>query len=252
MGYGFMIDLFLQLVEPLFPYTFDPLLAPLLAVGSPHTGALLTVGVVSVGLSAALMLLRYVLMDLDKHERVQERRKEINKKMKEAQNDGEVSKANEHMQEMLSLQKDMFHLQMKPMLVSMVVFFIILPWMYTTFIPIVSLSPANGGYTGALEYNGVTMPLTVENRTADNETQPVVIVDGEAYSTGESFTMQDLPWKVKDITVNEESADVRMAAEIIQLPFSLPFVGDELGWFGTYFVFVLPSSILFGKLLGIQ
>lgn len=250
MGYNFTIDFFLDLVEPLFPYTFDPLLEPLLAIGSPHTGAILTVAVVSIGLSAALMILKYILMDLDKHEEVQTKRKELNKKMKKAQKKGEVDEANKHMQEMMGLQKDLMSLQIKPMLASMVIFFIVLPWMYVTFIPIVDMAPANGDtYTGELVYNGYTQPMEAENRT---DTGPAVIVDGEEYTVEETFMMQDLPWKVKKITLAEDEQHVRLAAEIIQLPFSLPWVGDELGWFGTYFLFIIPFTIVFGKLLGIQ
>lgn len=246
-GYNFPISFFLDLLEPLFPYTFDPLLTPLLAMGSPHTGALLAIAVVSVGLSAALMGLKYLLMDLEKHREFQERRKEINEKMKAAQNDGEVDKANEHMQEMLKMQKEFFQLQMKPMLVSMLVFFLVLPWMYTTFMPVVSLSASGGAYSGELAYNGVSVPMTVENNS-----EPRVVVDGETYTEGDRFMMDDLPWKVKQIDISDESADVKLAAEVIQLPVSLPGVGDELGWLGTYILFVLPASIVFGKLLGIQ
>lgn len=250
MSYGFMIDFFLNLVRPLFPYTFDPLLQPLLSVGSPYTGALLTVATVSIGLSAVLMILRYLLMDLDKHEEVQERRKELNKKMKKAQKKGDTEKTNKHMQEMMSMQKDLFQLQMKPMLASMVIFFIILPWMYVTFIPIVSAAPANGNtFSGELVYNGHTLPVDVVNQT---DADPVVVVNNTEYSVGDDFMMQDLHWKVKAINPSDDGYNVRLAAEIIRMPFSLPLVGDELGWFGTYFLFVLPFTIIFGKLLGIQ
>ncbi len=250
MTYNFMIDLFLGLVEPLFPYTFDPLLQPLLSVGSAHTGAMLTVAVVSIGLSGMLMILKYFLMDMDKHEEVKERRKELNKKMKQAQEDGDTEKTSEHMQEMMALQKDMFASQMKPMLVSMLVFFVVLPWMYTTFTPVVGLAAADGGtYTGDLQFNGYTQELTIENRTG---TEPVVIVDGEERQVGETLQIDDLSWRIRDITLTEETQSVRLAAIVLNLPFGLPLVGDTLGWFGTYFLFVLPFSMIFGKLLGIQ
>jgi uncharacterized membrane protein (DUF106 family) len=250
MAYGFMIDFFLNLVRPLFPYTFDPILKPLLAVGSAHTGGLLTVAAVSIGLSAVLMLLRYVLMDLEKHEEIKEKRSELQDKMKEAQEDGDTEKTNEHMQEMMALQKDVFQLQMKPMIVSMVVFFVVLPWMYTTFVPIVTVTPANGGgFSGELVYNGYTEPVEVMNQT---DGDPVVTVDGTELAVGDTFTMDDLHWKLKKVTPAGDGYHVRFAAEIIQMPFSLPFVGDELGWFGTYFLFVIPFTIIFGKMLGIQ
>ncbi len=250
MSYGFMIDFFLNLVRPLFPYTFDPLLNPLLSVGSPYTGALLTVAAVSIGLSAVLMLLRYVLMDLDKHEEIKEKRSHLQDKMKDAQEDGDTAQTNKHMQEMMALQKDVFQLQMKPMLVSMVIFFVVLPWMYVTFIPIVSAAPVNGdAFTGELTYNGYTSPIDVVNETG---TEPVVVANDTELTVGDRFQMEDLSWKLKDISDTEDGYNVRFAAVIIDLPFSAPLVGAELGWFGTYFLFIIPFTIVFGKLLGIH
>lgn len=247
MGYNFMIDFFLRLVEPLFPYTFDPLLKPLLAVSSPGTGALLTVAAISVGLSAMLMVLKYFLMDKDKYEEVKNRRKDLNKKMKEAQKEDNPEETSEHMQEMMALQKDMFMSQMKPMIVSMLIFFIILPWMYVTFTPIVDLSPADDGtYTGMMEYNGYETEITVINESDE----PIVVVDGEEHDIGDRFQMEDLDWRIGNADL-ENDETIRFTAIILNLPFSLPLVGDTLGWFGTYFLFIIPSSLIFGKLLGI-
>lgn len=247
-GYGFMIDFFLGLVEPLFPFIFDPLFTPLLSISSPYTGALVTIAIISIGLSAILMLLRWWLMDLERHEELKEKRQEISDKMKEARNEGETEKANEHMQEMMSMQAEFFNIMLKPMLVSMVVFFVFLPWMYVTFIPVAPIAPMDGGFEGTLQYNGVSEPFTVENRTGE---EPVIIIDGNEYVEGDSFKTDDLPWKVKGIDLGENPS-VKFAAEIVQLPVSLPFVGDELGWLGTYILFVFPFSFIFGKLLGVQ
>ncbi len=38
----------------------------------------------------------------------------------------------------------------------------------------------------------------------------------------------------------------------IKLPFSLPFVGADVGWFGWYFLLAVPSSVIMRKLLDIQ
>ncbi len=247
--YNFMIDMFLRLVEPLFPYTFDPLLKPLLTLGGPHTGALLTVAVISVGLSAMLMVLKYFLMDMDKYEEVKTRRKDLNKKMKKAKKDNDPDATGEHMQEMMALQKDMFASQMKPMLVSMVIFFIVLPWMYVTFTPIVDLTPqTDGTYTGTLEHNGYELDLTVVNQT---DGEPVVVMDDTEYAVGDGVVMEDLTWSIRAISL-ENAQTIRLSAVILHLPFTLPLIGDTLGWFGTYFLFILPFSLIFGRLLGIQ
>ncbi len=246
MGYGIAIDIFLGLVRPLFPYTFDPLFTPLLAVGSPLTGARLTLLAISVILAAILSIVYYLLMDLEAYQELQDRREELNEKMKEARDDGDIEESKEYMSEMSEMTMDNMKIMLKPMLASMVIFFLILPWMYVTFVPIVDVAPSGDGtYTGEMVFNGRSMPLKVVNRT-----EPAVVLDGENYTVGESFMMGDLPWKVKNIDMDNQ--DVRLAAEIVQLPVSLPVVGDEMGWLSTYILIIIPFNFLFRKLLGIQ
>ncbi|MDY6776507.1 MAG: EMC3/TMCO1 family protein [Candidatus Nanohaloarchaea archaeon] len=245
MTYGFAIDFFLQFMRPLFPYTFDPVFSPLLTVGSPATGAILTIVVVSVALAGILSLLYYALMDLEKYQEIKDRREELNEKMGDSEDEDEMEQAKEHMSEMKELTMENMKVMMKPMLVSMVVFFLVLPWMYTTFIPVTQLSQSGGAYTGELVFNGRSVPVE-----AVNGTKPSVVIDGENYTVGDSYMMKDLPWKVKAIDM--EQGYVRFAAEIIQLPVSLPIFGDELGWLGSYILIIIPFNLIFRKLLGIQ
>lgn len=248
MGYGFLIDTFLAFTRPLFPYTFDLVLGPLLGIGSPLTGARITVAVVSVLLSGLLSLLYYWLMDLDAYEEFKEKRETLQDKMQEARDEGNTEEASEYTKKMMELNMENMRLMLKPMLVSMVLFFLILPWMYTTFNPIVAMQPVDSAFEGTLQFNGAATPMNVEQR--GNES--VVVVDGAAVGTGERFLMGDMPWKVQSITINDEGAEVKMAAEIVQLPVSLPLVGDELGWLGSYILIVIPLTYAFRKKLGIQ
>ena len=39
---------------------------------------------------------------------------------------------------------------------------------------------------------------------------------------------------------------------IVPLPITIPFVGNELTWFGWYFIIVMPSSFLFRKLFAVE
>lgn len=246
MAYGFAIDFFLSIVEPLFPYTFDPLFGSLLAVGSPLTGARVTILAVSIALSAIISVLYYLLMDVEQYQEIKEKREELNAKMKEAQDDDNVDEASKHMKEMAGMQKEFFTVMMKPMLVSMVVFFLLLPWMFTTFNPVVSIAPQDGGtYAGTLDYNGEELPFEVD--ASGNAT---VVVDGEEIRPGEVAMMDDLRWKLQSVDVENEQ--VKFAAEILPLPVSLPLLGDELGWLGTYILISIPFTFLFRRKLGIQ
>lgn len=247
MTYGMIYDTFLQLVEPLFPYLFDPLLIPLLGVGSPLTGARLTVLAVAITLAAILSLLYYFLMDLDRYQELQEKRKEMNEKMREAQEDGEMGDVSDQFEQMMDQMMEMYKLMMKPMLVSMVVFFLVLPWMYTTFTPVVELSADDGAYSGEFQFNGGSMPLTVETNSEER-----IVVDGETYAEGDTLYMDDLPWAVRNIQTDDDQASVKLSAQILSFPFSLPLIGNSLGWLGSYIIFILPFSYTFRKLLGVQ
>lgn len=44
----------------------------------------------------------------------------------------------------------------------------------------------------------------------------------------------------------------RFADVVVKLPFSLPFIGNDLGWFGWYFLLAVPASVITRKLLDIQ
>lgn len=144
------------------------------------------------------------------------------------------------------MQKDFFTVMLKPMFASMFVFFLLLPWMFTTFNPVVGLDAAgNGTYTGTLDFNGQQMPFDID--TSGNAT---VVVDGQEATIGEVVVMDDLRWKVQ--SVDTEAGQAKFAAEIVPLPVSLPLLGDELGWLGTYILISIPFTFGFRKMLGIQ
>ncbi len=247
MAYGGIIDVFLGIMQPLFPYTFDPLLTPLLSVGGLLTGARLTIVVVSVFLSAVLSLLYYLLMDVERYQELKDERQALNEKMQAAKDDGDTEQANKHMKEMASLQKEFFTLMLKPMLASMVLFFVLLPWMYSTFTPVVTLAAADGTYTGDLAINGHTVPVTLRDRNSST-----VTVAGTELAQGDTTTLDTLPLKLKQVRVNDGEATAKFAAEIVPLPITLPFLQDELGWLGTYILVSIPFTYLFRKKLGVQ
>ncbi len=92
-----------------------------------------------------------------------------------AQKEKNITKMNENVTKMMELNKKYFSLSTKPLLVSLVVFGVIFPWMGQEFVK-----------------------LTVK------------------------------------------------------LPFALPFVGADIGWFGWYFILAVPSSVIIRKLLDVQ
>ncbi|MDY6769064.1 MAG: EMC3/TMCO1 family protein [Candidatus Nanohaloarchaea archaeon] len=247
MGYAGIYGFLLGVMEPIFPYTFDPLFGPLLAVGTPATGARLTVVVVTVTMAVLYSLITYWLMDRERYHEVKEEIAELQEKMKEAQEDDELGESTDHMKESFKKQIDMFKARQKPMLVTFLLFFLVFPWMFATFSPVVPLSQTGDGYTGTLDLNGRQIDLTVQNQSGT----ATVMVGGESYTAGETFPMGDLPWKVKRIST-DGTAEVKVAAVIWYSPVGLPGTGTDVGWLATYILLNIPVTMFLSKKLGIQ
>ncbi len=247
MSYAGIYGFLLSVMEPIFPYTFDPLFGPLLAVGSPATGARLTIVVVTVTMAVLYSVITYWLMDRERYQEVKEEISDLQEKMKEAQEDEELGESTDHMKESFKKQIEMFKARQKPMLVTFLLFFLVFPWLFATFTPVATL-PADGDvYSGTFEFNGREMGMTVQNESGT----AAVVVDGESYEQGEKFMMGDLPWKVESIST-DGTAEVKVGAVIWRSPIGLPLIGNDVGWLATYILLNIPVTIFLSKKLGIQ
>lgn len=101
--------------------------------------------------------------------------KKLNERIKKAQKAGNTKEMNKHSGDLMKLSGKQFQLNMKPMMVSMVLF-IGMFWFFGAF------------YTGL----------------------------------------------------------------VVQVPFSIPFIGNQLGWFHWYLIIVIPMSFLFRKVLAVE
>ncbi len=137
--------------------------------------AFLQVTMVSLGLSFMLSLLYRFLTNPDEMKRIKKEMKFYKEKSSEAQKAGDKAKANEYMKDMMKASQQQFKQNMKPMMASMLVFFIVLGWMHSTF-----------------------------------------------------------------------------ASVLVQLPVTIPFAGNDLGWFWWYILITIPCTMLFRKLLGVD
>lgn len=249
MSYGGLYGFLLGIMEPLFPYTFDPLFGPLLSVGSPLTGARLTVIVITAVVAVLYTVITYLLMDREKYHRVKQEIKDIQERAKEAQENEDLGESTDHMKESFKKQAEMFRARQKPMLVTFLLFFLVFPWLFATFSPIVTLPASDGGHQGDFVFNGQSMEMTVEERGEN----AVLIVDGEEYTEGDNVLMEDLPWRVRSISTDGQ-AQVRFTSVIWSAPVHIPFTlsGGDNGWLVTYILLNIPITMFLSKKLGIQ
>ena len=133
------------------------------------------VTLISLTLSFVLSLLYRFLTNPDEMKTIKKEMKFYKEKSSEAQKAGDAAKASEYMKDMMKASQQQFKQNMKPMMASMLVFFLILGWMHSTF-----------------------------------------------------------------------------ASVLVQLPVTVPFAGNDLGWFWWYIIITIPCTMLFRKLLGVD
>lgn len=163
---------------------------------------------------------------------IKERQKELNKQAKEEQKKGNQQKSNELLSEMLKENGKLMKMTMKPMLASMLLVIFVLPWV-------------------ASNYGDIHAPLNATSITVGDKQLPIdirndsILVDNIQYEYGKNVMFENTSWKIYK---NDRIEFVKI---ITLLPVSLPYVNDDLGWLGWYFVVSLPVMIVMRKLMGI-
>ena len=131
--------------------------------------------VYTLGLSFFIAVIYRLLTKPEEMRRIKENMKQVNEKVKKAQKSGSTEEVNKLTSEMLKGSQEQFRQSMKPMMASMIIFFVFLGWVGAQF-----------------------------------------------------------------------------AELVVRLPFYIPFVGMECGWFMWYIIITLPATFLFRRLLGVE
>ncbi len=138
-------------------------------------GMFFALTVISVLMSSVTTVFYRIFVDQSSMKEVRKNMETYREAANKFQKENDTAKMNENVSKMMELNKKYFSLSMKPLLVSLIIFAVVFPWMGKEFI-------------------GVT----------------------------------------------------------VNLPFSVPFVGNNVGWFGWYFLLAIPSSVIMRKLLDVQ
>lgn len=263
-SYGAMFDLFTPLVAPLFP-AFDAIFGIFLQQFGPHTGSRIALAVMSILMAAVVSLVYAFLIDKERFNEIREKQSEYQDRISEARDEGEMDKANKLLQENMALQKDFMKISLKPILGSMVLFFLMIPWVLNTFVPVQQIDhvddPAGLGeqvedaWRGELSYYNGQYGLgevQVHNRT-DGDVR--LIRGGETYSQGDKITLNGLRFQISSIGLPADDsgqATIQLSHVFLPLPFGLPLAGTSFEWLGFYIIFQIPFTFIFRKALGVQ
>lgn len=228
---------------------YNTVLQPLLAQG-PY----ISLAVISATLAGIISLLYWLILDKEERDRIKEKLDKQQEKMKKAQKDDDKD-ASEYMKKSFELNRKFMIVNFKPSIATMVLVALIFPWLGSTYSPAIDMQQTgNGTFQGNLTYAQQQTPIAVDNTTANI----TVTVDGEQYAIGDKFSEHGIDWRIKNFRYHEggftstEGYKLKTSAEFVPLPIGIPFAGDELNWLGFYIVVLMPLSILFRKLLGVQ
>ena len=226
---------------------FDAVFEPLINMGNHTAGALITILVLDVVLAFLLALVYKFLMNQKEAKKIKEDIKVLKEKVNEAKKKNDVNKMNQFMRKSVELNNKLLGMSLKPMLASMILVFLVFPWVNYTFNPTISMENVNGTYTGQLKYDNFTVPLEMNNSK---------LVKFGTYGTignREYININDTKWQIKSISFSKDKkvAKLKVALVFVNLPFYIPFAQRTLEWFGYYFLLGIPLNYGFRKLLKI-
>lgn len=165
-----------------------------------------------------------------------DRMKEINEQMKEEQKKGNTEKVNKLLSELMQENSRLMKMSLKPMIVSFVVILLALPWISDIYgDKVVKLNDNKG-------------ELKIDDKVyVIQKTDNGIEIEGVAYQLPQNgVDFAGSKWNI-ELSGNE----VKFSRVIVYLPFTAPFVGNDLGWLGWYFVTAILFMIVTRKFLKI-
>ncbi len=201
-------------------------------------GAPLTIFLLAVVIMAVINIFYKFLVKQREAKALKERVNQIKDDMKKYQKEGNKEKSSEMLSEMLKVQNKLMRMTLKPMIISLVIFALFLPFINGMFGDVTV--KLNNGF-GDFSVDGSNYQL--------EKTEKGINVIGDAQFSCEfpcSQQMDGYKWKV-----TQRQEDIIFARVIVQLPVALPFIGAELGWLGWYIICTIPIVIILRKALKI-
>jgi len=242
-----MIAGILEILYSFYNVLFQPILS---------LGPFIALGFFSATLAALFSGIRYMLLDHEKAEKIQDKIQEKQEKMKEARENDNQEKASEHTKQVFKHNQEFMMLNMKPMIGTMLFVALIFPWLGATFAPTIQLQETtNNTFEGNFTYANTETPITVDN-TSENATLQIngqqVQPSQQAQIQGFEWTYKGLKQKTPGIFNNYEGPAAAFNGHFIPLPITLPWIGPALNWLGYYIIIAMPMTLILNKTLGIQ
>ncbi len=230
------------ILSPLFAF-YDAVFQPVLAFG-PY----ISLFFFSTLLAALFSVIYWWLLDIERADRIKNKISKYQDRMKEARENDEEEKASEHFKKTLQLNQKFMMLNMKPMLVTMIFVALLFPWLGATYGPTIQMDQINEtSFEGTMTFAG-----------QDEVIQAFETEDSMEYRiAGETFTdniirAYGMDWQITSFEKTDTGAELRANGRFVDLPVTLPLIGDAFNWLGFYILIVMPMTFAFRKLLGVH
>ena len=233
-----MVDLIINIGNILF--------SPLLGLEPVYT-----VSLVAFFLSLVFVIANKVLVNQDKLKHVKREMKTVQKQIKKAKAKNNEKEMKNLWAKSMKLNHQQLKMVLKPMMVSMLLIFMVFPWMKFTYGDVIS--PVNE--SSALFVRGdFENPFTVHVGVGGGDVTFVDDVTGKVYSLGDTVMLSGMEWIIeyKPSSGGDDMSSVVFKTMKVKLPISLPLVGGFVGWLGMYILMSIPSTIILRKLFGVQ
>lgn len=163
--------------------------------------------------------------------------KEKQARMKEVQKTS-PEEAKKVMAETLSLSNKQLRMTMKPMMVSLIIFFVALPF----------FGEAYGDKTINLNSNISNFTLDGANYNLQLNQGSISIDSLQCNIPCDKQAIGNYKWNIN----MDNNSTVRMSRVVALLPFSLPYFGSDFGWLAWYIITSFALNFVFRKILGVE
>ncbi len=209
---------------------------------------LIVVGLISVGLSVFSILITKLVLDEDKIQEARNRMKENQKKLRSLK---PGSKEYNELQDKI-IKDSMFVTResFKPTMYTMIVFMFVLWWLAGHY----SYDPISVGNSVFLSVSGSAfVNSTCLNISTKAPVSGEYIVNSKNCTLSVNGNLIKIPVGSTNVTKKDfdgYSVEIKPPKKVfIKLPFSLPFFGDKIGYFGYYLIISLVLSGILNKAL---
>lgn len=210
-------------------------------------GPLYAIAAVSITISLILAFAYKFLANQSKIKYARTELKELKTKMDAAKKKGNQKEMQKLFEKSLQLNNEQLMLNMKPLLASMVLIALFLPW----------LAYAYGEVKAPVIDNKGTYiyDKTNESFIITQNSEPVITFDNTAIKTVKNGDKIQIGARTHKVVIEQSDNKVnavKFEGYVANLPFTLPIFGSTVGWLGLYIIISMPATFLFRKMLKVD